>query len=44
MTVTGKKKLLGENPVLLPLYTPQIPSGMIDCCPFDIGIFKVVLL
>ena len=43
MKVTGKK-LLGENPVLLPLYTPQIPSRTTDCCPFDIRIYKVVLL
>jgi hypothetical protein len=44
MTVTGKNKLLGQNPFLLPLYTPQIPSGMTDCCPFDIRIFQVVIL
>jgi hypothetical protein len=45
MTVTEKKnKLLGQNSILLPLSTPQIPSGMIDFCPFDIQTFQVVIL
>jgi len=41
MTMRRKNKLLGDNPVLLPLSTPQIPVGMTDFCPFDIRVFKV---
>jgi len=40
MTVRRKNKLLGENPALLQLSTPQIPFGLTDCCPFDIRIFN----
>jgi hypothetical protein len=40
----NKINLLGDNPFLLPLCTPQIPSGMTDFCPFGILTFQVVIL